>query len=767
MRECLSKVLIVMSADYDDLFPMSVAVWSILKNGNKDVNYCFKFLVKEEFNGVDNGAFDKIREMYTNFSYQYVAINSQIFGNDIFTNQYITIETYFRLIISELFFGWDKCIYLDNDLIVQFDIVELLQIDLTLNYLAAVKDTGMQCGRGEYYDRHKEELEFKNMETYFNAGVLLFNLKELRQDNMTSKFLQKIRCNYSLGAQDILNIVCKGKILYLPLTYNAFSDYIDKLNLYSCGIFNVQELADIKENNIKIVNYAGGAERPWENRYSKKAGLWWRYAWEIPEVPWVEQKRQELLKALNKYGWENVAEKCNQYDVVFIYGYTDISKDLLYKLNQKGIKNIKFFLDKDRMKVGQKFDNVICVEPSEWIVFLQCSYLIVNCAQKSREEIKNALYNLGVPEDNIIDYVVKNKEYYRMLDKEFYCEELKKEVLCDVSLRTNFSHKSEEEKKEIFTRPENYFLYKKLYDKYFLFEWYVNSPLVSIIIPAYNVEKYIDRCLHSVWQQTYPNWECIVINDGSTDTTEVRIKEWVRIDRRFYLISQENAGMGQARNRGICAASGKYLTFVDADDWIEAFYLEDMLMATLRNNADVCKGNFFYHDMENSKVFEAGIKEEIDLYSFEIYRTPNMWCNLFAKRLFAENKIEMPSIPLEDLAVYPLLLLKAQKVVCVSRPLYHYQINTGSSVMDKIENIMYYPEAISYLLRECDRLGIREKYRDLLMDISWRHMNGSLNSRVKKYLSLNKFEECKEYWYEFMEQCFPGCLKHYNVKINR
>ena len=190
-------------------------------------------------------------------------------------------------------------------------------------------------------------------------------------------------------------------------------------------------------------------------------------------------------------------------------------------------------------------------------------------------------------------------------------------------------------------------------------------------------------------------------------------------------------------------------------------------MATLRNNADVCKGNFFYHDMENSKVFEAGIKEEIDLYSFEIYRTPNMWCNLFAKRLFAENKIEMPSIPLEDLAVYPLLLLKAQKVVCVSRPLYHYQINTGSSVMDKIENIMYYPEAISYLLRECDRLGIREKYRDLLMDISWRHMNGSLNSRVKKYLSLNKFEECKEYWYEFMEQCFPGCLKHYNVKINR
>lgn len=767
MDERLNEIPIVVATDYNYLFPTSVTIWSVLKNGNRNKKYCFYLLVKKELAGMDNGLFDKIGSLYPNFSYRYIVIDNCLFDSVTLTSQRITIETYFRLIIGEIFSALDKCLYLDGDLIVQCDIAELYQLNMKENYLAAVKDVGMQCGRGAYYIRHKKELGFENMETYFNAGVLMFNLKKIRDDNMTAQFLNAIECNYSLGDQDILNVTCKGKVLYLPLKYNVFSGFIGKTELYSCGIFPLEELDEIKEEHIKIIHYAGGVEKPWKNRYSKKAGVWWQYAWEMPVVKWAEEKRRELSEPVRESDPEKIAEKCKQYDMVFLYGYTWTSRNLLCKLVKTGIKNIKFFFDKEPNKIGQAYENVVCVEPSEWLIFLKQNYLVINCAQKACQEVRNLLCALGVPESSIVDYVVKNREYYRILDEEYYNREMEQEVLCDISLKTDYPvlfQKSCAEQKKILKSPENYFLYKDLYDKYFLFDWYVNKPLVSIIIPAYNAEKYIDRCLDSISEQTYPNWECIIINDGSVDQTEERIKEWIRMERRFRLVSQRNAGMGQARNRGISLAKGRYLTFVDADDWVEPSYVEDMLMAVLRNNADICKSNFWYHDMENDKVSEAGIEEAVNPYSFEVYRTPNMWCNLFRKELFEDNQIKMPGIPLEDLAVYPLLLLKAKGIVGVPKPLYHYQINTGNSVMDNMKNIMYYPEAISFLLTECERLNLRDTYEDLLRDIAFRHMNGSLNSRVKKWLPEKEFEEYRLKWYQFLENCFPGCLAHYGVK---
>lgn len=767
MNNYTNEIPIVMATDYNYLFPTAVTIWSVLKNGNKNTGYCFYFLVKAELAGMDNGLFDKIREAYPNFSYQYAAVDGKPFEKVTLTNQHVTIETYYRLVICELFPSWDKCLYLDGDLIVQCDIAELYQLDMKENCLAAVKDVGMQCGRGAYFIRHKKELGFKNMETYFNAGVLVFNLKKIRDDSMTAQFLKAIDCNYSLEDQDILNVTCKGKVLNLPLKYNVFSGFFGKTELYSCGTFPLEELGEIKEDYIKIVHYAGEVEKPWKNRYSKKAGLWWLYAWEMPVVKWAEEKRRELSEPVKESDWLRIAEKCKQYDMVFLYGFTQAAKGLLYKLKSGGVGNIRFFLDRDSKKIGQTYENIICTEPSEWLAFLQKNYLIVNCAQKACKEVRNLLCALGVPESSIVDYVVKNREYYRILDEQYYNREMEQEVLCDISLKTDYPvlfQKSCAEQKKILESPENYFLYKDLYDKYFLFDWYVNKPLVSIIIPAYNAEKYIDRCLGSISEQTYPNWECIIINDGSVDQTEERIKEWIRMERRFRLVSQGNAGMGQARNRGICLAKGRYLTFVDADDWVEPSYVEDMLMAVLRNNADICKSNFWYHDMENDKISEAGIEEAVNPYSFEVYRTPNMWCNLFRRELFEDNQIKMPGIPLEDLAVYPLLLLKAKGIVGVPKPLYHYQINTGNSVMDNMKNIMYYPEAISFLLTECERLNLRDTYEDLLRDIAFRHMNGSLNSRVKKWLPEKEFEEYRLKWYQFLENCFPGCLAHYGVK---
>lgn len=102
----------------------------------------------------------------------------------------------------------------------------------------------------------------------------------------------------------------------------------------------------------------------------------------------------------------------------------------------------------------------------------------------------------------------------------------------------------------------------------------MKNSLVSIIVPCYNQAKYLDEALQSVWGQTYPNWECIIVNDGSPDNTEEIAKQWVKKDKRFIYLYKENGGLSSARNAGIVIANGEYILPLDADDKIAGNYIE-------------------------------------------------------------------------------------------------------------------------------------------------------------------------------------------------
>ena len=123
-----------------------------------------------------------------------------------------------------------------------------------------------------------------------------------------------------------------------------------------------------------------------------------------------------------------------------------------------------------------------------------------------------------------------------------------------------------------------------------------DRPLVSVIVPVYNAEKYLGKCLGSIMNQTYPNLEIILVNDGSTDNSGKIVDEYAEKDGRIKVIHQENRGAGAARNTGLENFKGAWLCFVDSDDWIELNYVETLLAAVTENNclAAVCKINFSY-----------------------------------------------------------------------------------------------------------------------------------------------------------------------------
>lgn len=756
-------VPIVMASDENYLFPTSVAITSIMENGDRDKKYVFYFLVKPELVGMDKGLFDCMKEKYPNFVLHYLTVPVELFKDAALTNSHITVETYYRLLISELLTEYDRCLYLDGDIIVQCDVAELLAVPLEDNYLAAVKDIGMQCGQGTYYTEHQKEIGFDSMTSYFNAGVLVFNLAQIRKDNMTSKFLKTIEKRYTIEDQDILNVTCYGRVYYLPVTYNVFSGFKDRVEFLSCRSYEEEEIQKVKDNQIAIIHYASGQDKPWKNLRCKMAYMWWRYAKLVPEHPLTREKRKELLAFEREMDFKTLVEKCGQAERVILYGYTWISKELFDRLERQGLDNIRCFCDANTDKQGQEYRGVECVSFDAVQAELTETDLVVICTQKAYLQVREMLLQKGVVSDSITRYFRKNEDYYKALDKEYYDYELK-EIYSEIQNISGGIGASEF--CELLKTPEFFSKNFETLKIFFLQEWFLKLPLVSIVIPAYNVEKYLERCLQSVMCQTYPNWECIVINDGSEDHTGSILEKWAEKDRRFRIYTQENQGMGPTRNRAISLAKGEYVTFIDSDDWVEPDYIKDMYMAILKNHADVSKSNFYFHDMgQNGLQRVADVTDEINVHDVSAYVNPNMWCNMFDIRIFRENDIRMPGIPLEDMAIYPLLLLKAEKVVSIKKPLYHYQINTGSSVMDNVKNMAYYPKAVEYMLTEAERLklSLKEDNRKLFLAIACRHMFGALNSRVKANCSRQEYLEYKEAWVRFLSEKFPEFTEIYDT----
>ena len=131
-----------------------------------------------------------------------------------------------------------------------------------------------------------------------------------------------------------------------------------------------------------------------------------------------------------------------------------------------------------------------------------------------------------------------------------------------------------------------------------------NKACISVIVPVYKVEPYLDRCVQSVVNQTYPNLEIILVDDGSPDQCPVMCDTWAKKDPRIRVIHKKNGGLSDARNAGMAAASGEYISFVDSDDWIAPEMLERLVKALERDDSDIaaCAVEMVWEDGRENKT---------------------------------------------------------------------------------------------------------------------------------------------------------------------
>lgn len=216
----------------------------------------------------------------------------------------------------------------------------------------------------------------------------------------------------------------------------------------------------------------------------------------------------------------------------------------------------------------------------------------------------------------------------------------------------------------------------------------MNNIKVSVIIPIYNSEMFLKRCLDSIIGQTLKEIEIICVNDGSTDKSEEIVKSYN--DERIKLISQENAGLSAARNAGMEIATGEFTGFIDSDDWLELNFYEKLYEAAKRNNADIAVGSIIrlhkFHRKNHLKIQKETLTTDIN-EKFKLCDVPNkcyVWNKIYKTSKLNENNLRFINGRIyEDVVFTPETLYTLGSLVTVPDTHYYYWRHPNSLVKAK------------------------------------------------------------------------------------
>ena len=252
----------------------------------------------------------------------------------------------------------------------------------------------------------------------------------------------------------------------------------------------------------------------------------------------------------------------------------------------------------------------------------------------------------------------------------------------------------------------------------------MEKDLISIIVPVYKVEPYLDRCIQSIVNQTYKNLEIILVDDGSPDNCPVMCDTWAQRDTRIKVIHKKNSGLADARNMGLEVAKGTYLTFVDSDDYVDERFVECLYAKIQESDAQISCVDLQKFNDENPAIIDTE-KHKTMLYPqkeavaalFDESQFGNyMWNKLFRRELF--DTIKFPSGKLmEDVAIIYLLFEQCDLISYCPAKLYFYYQRAGSilhKINAKLQMDWYSSAKERYFY-------IREKYPD--MEENYRYFN--------------------------------------------
>lgn len=238
----------------------------------------------------------------------------------------------------------------------------------------------------------------------------------------------------------------------------------------------------------------------------------------------------------------------------------------------------------------------------------------------------------------------------------------------------------------------------------------MNNIKVSVIIPVYNVEKYLKQCLDSVINQTFKNIEIIIVNDCSPDNSSQIIKEYQQKDNRIVLIDlKQNVGLGFARNEGIKVAKGDYVTFIDSDDWVTNDFVEVLYNTIEKYQYDVIAPDFYCYDNNTNKIYNSRQPEcfyNINISTIKLkkkflyFEETHYARKIFKLDFLKKNNILFKINKMEDTLFIWEIVLKTDKFMFIRPKLYYYRTNRENSILSTKKNEFMYNVNLFYNLKK-------------------------------------------------------------------
>lgn len=248
-------------------------------------------------------------------------------------------------------------------------------------------------------------------------------------------------------------------------------------------------------------------------------------------------------------------------------------------------------------------------------------------------------------------------------------------------------------------------------------------PKVSVIIPVYNVEKYLKRCLDSVINQTLTDIEMICVNDGSTDSSAEILNEYAKKDDRIKIINQVNSGLSEARNVGVREATGEFIGYLDSDDFIEKDYYGTLYNAAKANGADIACASIIRENNKQKKIlieYKEEQSAETVKEKFELAHIPEhcyVWNKIYNREKLIKSGVEfVRGLMYEDAVYSPDVIEALGKLTVVPRIYHHYWNNSGSiikSPSDKCRADKLYGHKL--LIEKCRKYNVKLRLRDELV----------------------------------------------------
>lgn len=333
----IKEIPIMLATDENYTPQTGITILSALENRVSEVKYSFYIFTSNVFSKDTVDKFDRIVSSYPSCSITYMKMDDDLFSDVKLNISHITHPTFYRLVAGSKLPMFDKIIYLDSDVIVEQDLVEYFSTDLTGYYIAGVKGASYHWP-ADGNKKYCADNGLPSIDQYVNAGVLIFNLKEIRDDDVESEFVQLSKLGLRSQDQDVINRACYNKIRHLPYKYNCMVAKYESAPEQLLKVFTRDEIN--QANNCPVITHYAAEKKPWADLSCPLSDRWWYFAKMSPYYcEMIEKFGSKLICAGKENRFSRADCSIKSYNYIPVIG--NFSEHFLFRYIKKIINKIR------------------------------------------------------------------------------------------------------------------------------------------------------------------------------------------------------------------------------------------------------------------------------------------------------------------------------------------------------------------------------------------------------------------------------------------